>query len=310
MYLGPSMALGVGVSLSSYPAQPFRLYNSSREFAGMLWHRLVAVALFASVFGCAIAAQTAPPPTPPISLNVSVSPVIQPPPVGDQSTDADWAMVKLTAVATITGLLLLFLGGWQFVRQSQQTRESLRLGRESNETSRLAREEARVAQTEALRQAQREMYLSLRARMGMTELWVRNFAASRDTLITFKFKNFGGKGAFIVETNTRVLINDNFPSEPEFREADWKPAGVCVEAGDLFEHHFSIGSLTPEQWSAITDELGAIRIRVVGAMRYRAGFSDDLKTLKYARQFNPLLARLADNHGFEAVGGPAYNNAE
>jgi hypothetical protein len=255
--------------------------------------------------------------TSPVPLNITVSPSIAIPPAqiiqtnsDGEGSRADWAMVWLTAAATITGLLLLVLAGVQLRTQSRQTNEALTLARNSNETARRAADDAVQAAERSLKQALNEMYLTLRARMGLNEMHVVDFGPDLESLIRLNFRNFGGKGAFIVEQNIYYEINAALPAAPSYPSTNWVAVACNIEAGDNYEVVILVQPrFTTADWQSITDESGTTRLRVVGNLKYKAGFSDEPKSLKFCREYDPQLARLR-GLPFKAVGGPAYNNAE
>ena len=219
-------------------------------------------------------------------------------------------MVWLTAAATVTGVLLLVVAGFQLRTQSQQTNEALRLARDSNETARRAADDAVQAAERALQQARNEMYLTLRARMGLTEMHVVNFGANLESLIHLKFRNFGGKGAYILDHNTRYEIQDALDPAPTYPLGNWLTAACNVEAGDEYEIVIAVTPpLTETAWQQMTDETGRARLRVIGNLRYKAGFSDNAKSLTFCREYDPKLVRLIQRP-FKSVGGDAYNKAE
>lgn len=168
---------------------------------------------------------------------------------------------------------------------------------------------AKAAQASA-KVAERHMYFSLRARMGLKQVIAQNFAQEAESTIHVVFQNFGGKGAYILEHCIEMSVNA-LPEKPSLDT--FKIAANPVEAGAEFTVIKVIRpSITPEMWRAINDEGGTVRLHVYGAVRYRAGFGTSPKTLAFCRAYDPLITRLSGSKSaiFTTAGGPAYNYAE
>lgn len=206
----------------------------------------------------------------------------------DQSY-ANWWMVKLTGLLSIIGLVTAGVVGWQ----AWETRR------------------AATASLESAKTASTNLYVSLRARMGLHAIQVRNFAPDQETCLLFSFQNFGGKGALLEDYCILPTVQP-LPSKPDYDAAGWRELGAPVEAGARHTIFFRINPpITGEQWTVITNEQGVTRLRIYGALRYSAGFGTR-KIVGFCREFDPQMTRL-ENKGkpvFSTAGGKAYNHAD
>ncbi|MDO8680628.1 MAG: hypothetical protein Q7R30_19090 [Acidobacteriota bacterium] len=220
-------------------------------------------------------------------------------------------MVFWTKAATIIGFALLVIAFFQFRSQNDQTREALRLAAEANDTAKQAREDATKATADTLKVAERQLYMTLRARMGLTQIEAVDFKANTQALIRFYFRNFGGKGGFIEDYCVySPPVGDPLPPTPDYPASEWRESGVPVEAGDVYELMVDINAVPDVAWNMITDETRNVRLVFIGQIRYRVGFGKDVLRIGFCREYDPKLSRLAKQPIFKNVGGKAYNYAD
>jgi hypothetical protein len=187
------------------------------------------------------------------------------------------------AIGVLQGLLLLF--------------QALYTGRAAN---------AAVASAKTARSS---MYLSLRARLGLRGITVKNFGPEREVLLDLEFRNFGGKGAMINDAYIVVLIAEPLPSKPVYPKHAWQAVGVPVEAGDSHYQFITISHFTGDEWNLITDEKGTARLIIYGVVMYSAGFGKEAK-VGFCRFYDPGLSKLAGKPMFPSMTVKGYNYAD
>lgn len=275
--------------------------------------------------------QTVAQPTPPVTVSVSPTFVANSPTDrqqdNNQGTDADWAMVRWTAVATVVGFILAAIAGVQLRAQTKQTSEALKYAAEGLDETRKAAvsaqqaERVQAAQNEALMthvasmakaadasaaSARTAMYLQLRARLGLQSITVTDFKPGSHTpLAKFVFKNFGGKGAAILERSISARVGDSLDSIPTY--PSWLAMGVPVEAGDVHEGFLNLPAVSDELWQQL--QAGTKKAWIIGALRYNVGFNR-VKTLRFCRVYDPILSERLGESFFGVDGGAEYNKAE
>ena len=188
--------------------------------------------------------------------------------------------------------------------------------RATQDTATAAKDSAKAAQDNAqaaidsVDVARTDMYLRLRARLGLSAIQAHHFdGPGKEILLSIEFKNFGGKGAMIQTACVVLSVAKPLAPQPTYPKNLFMDVGVPVEAGHSHFLTITLTHFTAEEWSAITDENGVDRFIIYGVVNYLAGLGKDAN-MGFCRFYDPALSRLTGIPMFPTMNAKGYNYAE
>jgi hypothetical protein len=182
-------------------------------------------------------------------------------------------------------------------------------GAEAARMSASAAEINATAAADSARTAKNNMFLSLRARMNVDKLVVRDLEVNKAPQIMVAFKNFGGKGAYAESYHVIVAVTPALPSTPPVPPDDspkWDIIGCPTEAGQVHSVEIWTEPLSVADYDDI--QSGAKSYFIWGVLRYNDGFGAE-KRVGFARVYEVAASRARKNPVFSTIGGRAYNYA-
>jgi hypothetical protein len=233
-------------------------------------------------------------------------------------SDRNWTR-GLAIVTSLLGLLQLTAIGFQ-VRIARKQNQII----ESQSTIMAGQRDAADAQSQHMREglthsataanatvaagktARNQMYLQLRARLGLRTVEVKHFAEGSKPFVKLVFQNFGGKGAMLLEYCFIPRLGP-LPKKADYPDEAWHPIGVPLEAGDSYEAYLFLPPMDADTWQQVLSS--GVECHIYGAVRYLAGFGKTM-TLRFCRTYEPPVSAELGEPFFGNSGGAEYNQAE
>jgi hypothetical protein len=236
---------------------------------------------------------------------------------GSKASAADWSMVWLTGLLALATFILGAVAWKQLESQKVQTEEALRLSREANESARQANESA-ARHSEQLLALTRS---GQRAWVSLDTLGIEPGPGS-GCVIVVGLKNSGHSPARIEEANitlrgyedkdlTRPYTLETLPDEPKYDLGRFAPPAILV-AGEVsrMRHHVTLA--TRDGYGALKIPGDKVVLWVYGKVIYRDGVSEESRTYRWAREYDPFLSAAGETpkFRFRHVSKPEYNSAD
>lgn len=208
-----------------------------------------------------------------------------------------------TVITAVVGLLQLFVMRRQADISEQQTKIAEKQNVSIAAQTTHMEGQLKAAQ-DAVRHARDEMIYTLRARVGFFSVVIANFGPDRESFVTVRVKNFGGKTG-IVDKFCIEMTTDPLPAKPEYEH--WKELHAPIETGaDIPVNVVITPPISKPMWEAITNEAGSVRLKIYGRFECQDGFGKSRAT-GFAVLYEPRGSRLSGSQQFSVTGGSSYN---